>query len=858
MVFYNNNRVDQVFYNNGKIVAIGQGTNAPALVYNNASNNAFLQAIGGSANVISGFEIVNFNTLGINNIDLIVPFASGMNPTGAAVYYNNARNNCLIESTVKDISIFGLIDYGFGGTNFAPLSLNHLAVYDASLNSNPGGNFTAKYVDCYARHGGSSGPSNPARWWATENLTGQPYGRTPGFSNIAAGNVLNLTGSLCVFGKHSSYIPDQLRVTGAKTAYLSSFNGGPNWQSNGGLQVLKDVYTGYLNNSRNICTFNAVNAYINNCYNVNYIEGTNVYVNASYNIITINGNYVQLNSTANNITNVTCYNLNATAKDYVANVSYFANVNSSINANINANHANINGGSNITANLWSNTGVSYVTNTTNGYFNTNGDLFLNNVSNSNIFAKWVSYGSASLNLVNNCQNCNFYVMQLGSQYISNFSGTYNAFRNCNIYVNSTNFALLEVYTPLSQSIKKDAFFNASLYNYNLNNNTNLGPTNFTWYSHTDAPHFANAFSYYTYPIVENHTSNSRAYFNVHLPCGSNITGTCLVLGNAYNVGSYELRTEMHLAPNGYATNSGTFGPYAYYNQNGHDTYICSSNLNNFNNRKFVVMGLGMGSVSYPNGIAAEKYMNATNAALLHYSVPNCTVANAWMVQIHSTANSLNNNWVRFRNCGVVYGSAINRYVEYAFEDTPNACFNGAGNLYINSNMNIALYWISSRNFFIPDSVSEVHFDVKTDSSYTTAFGNIYLYNMSSTWNKNTKIYVNAYDCIKTVNIGLCQFNNSTGVTSRNLQNVKSFNVNARNCIVYDFALNANFYLNNVNVNIERCTLFAIGSREINIASTYNSNIKIVNTVAQYPITLKKAAGAFVNINVVNCTNITVA
>ena len=852
MVFYNNNRVDQVFLNNANIVAIGQGTNTPALVYNNAATNAQLQAIGGSANVVSGFEIVNFNTLGINNIDFRVPFASGMNPTGATVYYNNARNNCLIESTTKDMVIFNLVDYGFCKTDYSSASLNSLTIYGAANSSNPTGYFTAKYVTCYERYGGAS----TARWYATENLNGMPYGRTPGYSNMAASNVLNLSGSQLTFGKYSTWTPDQLNITGATTAFLDHFNGGPYWGSDGGLRVLSGVATGTLNNSWNICTFNAVNAYINASYNVNYVNGTNVYVNASHDINIINGNYVQLNSTANNIANVTCYNLNASAKDFVANVSYFANVSSGTNVNLQAHHANINGGSNITANLASNTGVSYVTNTTNGYFNTNGDLFLNNVSNSNIFAKFVSYGSPSLNLVNNCQNCNFYIEQLGSQYISNFSGTYNAFRNCNIYTPSNNFALLQVYAPLSQVICKDAFFNASFYNYNLNNNANLGPTNFTWYSYTDAPHFANAFSYYAYPIVANATSNSKAYFNVMLPCGSNITGTCLVLGNAYNVGSYELRSEIHLAPNGYATNSGAFGPYAYYNQNGHDTYICSSNLNNFNNRKFVVMGLGLGSVSYPNGIAAEKYMNALNTALLHYSVPNCTVANAWMVQIPSAANSLNGNWVRFRDCGPVYSMAENSSTIYAFENTPNACFRGSGNIYINSNMNIAIYNSFSRNYFIPDDVGQVHFDIKGTNSYYTSLGNIYLYNLSSTWNKNTSIYINAYDCKSLIFLGITQFY----FTNRNMQNVKTIEIRAKNCVyVGDFNSNTNYYFNNTNMYFENCVLNSIsGGRTVNIYSGLgNTTIKMVNCRAQYPITLKRAAGQFVTFNIINCTNITV-
>lgn len=864
MVFFNNNRVDQVFLNNANIVAIGQGTNTPALVYNNAATKATIQAIGGSANVVSGFEIVNFNTLGINNIDFRVPFASGMKPTGATVYYNNARSNCLIESTVKDMSIFGLIDYGFGGTNFAPLSLNSLTVYDSDINSNPAGFFTASYVNCYARHGGSGGPSSPARWYGQINLYGMPYGRTPGFSNFAAGNVVNLVGDRCVFSKHSWYIPDQLRVTGANTAYINHFNGGPYWENNGGVQVLTDVKTVYLQNSWNICTINAVNVNINASHNLNYINGNNVYVNSSHNINYINANYVQLGNrtslyTADDIKNVNCYNLNLFGSNIVANVAYFADANlgtTLTNVTLNAHHANITGGSKVSAQLWSNTGVSYVTNTTNGYFNTNHDLFLNNVSNSNIFAKFVPYGSASLNLVNNCQNCNFYVMQLGSQHISNFSNVYNSFRNCNIYTPSNNFALLTVFAPLSQVITKDTFFNASLYNYNINTWNNLGTTNFTWYSYTDAPHFANAFSYYAYPIVGTHKTNSRAYFNAILPCGSRITGTCLILGNAYNVSSYELRSEIHLAPNGYATNSGAFGPFAYYNQNGHDTYICSKNLNNFVNRKFVVMGLGMGSVSYPNGIAAEKYMNALNTALLHYSVPNCTVANAWMVQIPLTANSLNGNWVRFRDCGPVYSMQENSSTTYAFENTPNACFRGGGNIYINSNMNIALYNSFTRNYFIPDDVGQVHFDIKGTDNYYTSLGNIYLYNRSSTWNKNTSIYINAFGCKSLAYLGLSQFQ----WQNRNINKAKTIEVKAKNCVyIGDFNINANYYFSNTNIYIDNCVLNSQSAgRRINIFSAYPSKLVFTNTVAQYPITLVKTAGAYVTITLTNCTNITVA
>lgn len=872
MVFYNNNRIDQAFYNNASIIAMGYGNNAPALVYNNAATNTQLNAIGGSENVITGFEIVNFNTLGINNIDLRVPFTTGMNPTGAAVYYNRTRNNCLIENTTKDMTIFSLIDYGFCRTNFAIVSLNKLAIYGNASNSNPTGYYTAKYVDCYERHGGSTF----ANWWATENLNGMPYGRTPGYSNMAAGNVLNLSGSRLTLDRHSTWTPDQLNVTGATTAYLSSFKGGAYWQSDGGLRVLSGVATAYLNDSFNICTYNAINAHTNNTYNVNYINGNNVYINSSRDIINVNGNNVYVNAsyninyinavyaqlgnrttlyTADNI-NVNCYNLNSFGSNIVANVTYFADVNlgsTLSNVNITAHHANITGGSKAYANLWSNTGVSYVTNTTNGYFNTNHDLFLNNVSNSNIIAKFVSYGSPSLNLVNNCQNCNFFVQELSPSYISNFGNTYNAFRNCNIYTPSNAISLLPVYTSISPaSTYKDAFFNASFYNYNLNNWTNLGTTTFNW-GNIDAPHFVNAFSYYAHPNITAHTNNDRANFNVALPCGSNINGSCLILGNALNVSSYELRTEIHLSPNGYATNSGSFGCYAYYNQNGHDTYICSNNLNNFINRKFVVMGLGLGSVSYPNGIASEKYMNALNTVLLCYSVPNCTVSNAWMVHIPSNANSLNGNWVRFSDCGPVYVLHSNSSTQYAFENTPNACIRGGGNFYCNSNMNIAVYGSNYRNFYIPDSVGEVHFDIKTVDNVYAYTRNIILYNLSSTWNKKTKIYVNAYDCRYYCYLSLKQFNN----TSSNLKNVASFNANAKNTTIYDFASNDNLYFNNVNVYMENCELYAPASRIINFYSTYNSNIKLVNCTAPNPITLQRVAGQYVNFNVINCTNITV-
>lgn len=865
MVFFNNNRVDQVFFNNANIVAIGQGTNTPALVYNNAATKASLQAIGGSANVVAGFEIVNFNTLGINNIDFRVPFASGMNPTGATVYYNNARNNCLIESTVKDMSIFGLIDYGFSGTSFAPLFLNSLTVYDSNTNSNPGGYFTASYVSCYARHGGSGGPSSPARWYGQINLYGMPYGRTPGFSNFAAGNVVNLVGDRCVFGKYSSYIPDQLRVTGAVTAYINHFNGGPYWESNGGVQVLTDVKTVYLQNSWNICTINAVNVNINASYNLNYINGNNVYVNSSHNINYINANYVQLGNsvtlyTADNVRNVNCFNLNSYGHNITANVAYYANVylgTTLADVNLNANHANIKGGFRVNANLWSNKAsiLSYINDTANGNFILNHNTLVNNVKNSTFNAYIPSYGAAKLVLINNTHNCNFYTQHLDTVYF-NISQTYNACRNGNIFTSNTSFQLAEVYAPLSQSIKKDAFFNVALYNYNFSNHTNMGKMKFTWYSYTDAPTYANAFSYYAYPIVGNHTSNSRAYFNVTLPCGSRITGTCLILGNAYNVSSYELRSEIHLAPNGYATNSGAFGPFAYYNQSGHDTYICSKNLNNFNNRKFVVMGLGMGSVSYPNGIAAEKYMNALNTALLHYSVPNCTVANAWMVQIPLTANSLNGNWVRFRDCGPVYSMAENSSTTYAFENTPNACFRGAGNIYINSNMNIALYNSFTRNYFIPDDVGQVHFDIKGTDEYYTSLGNIYLYNRSSTWNKNTSIYINAFGCKSSAYLGLSQFQ----WQNRNINNVKTIEVKARNCVyIGDFNINANYYFSNTNIYIDNCVLNSQSAgRRINIFSAYPSKLVFTNTVAQYPITLVRTAGAYVTITLTNCTNITVA
>ena len=111
MVFFNNNRVDHAFYNNANIIAIGAGTNTPALVYNNAATKAYITAVGGEDNLVSGFEIVNFNTLGLNNIDLKIPYQSTtplMNRS-ATIYYNNARKNCLIESTVKDIDISGLL-----------------------------------------------------------------------------------------------------------------------------------------------------------------------------------------------------------------------------------------------------------------------------------------------------------------------------------------------------------------------------------------------------------------------------------------------------------------------------------------------------------------------------------------------------------------------------------------------------------------------------------------------------------------------------------------------------------------------------------------------------------------------------
>lgn len=844
MVFYNNNRVDHIFLNNANIVAIGMGTNAPALVYNNAATKAYINAIGGNADTrVYNFEIVNFNTLGIDNIDLVVPYhnlTTYMNKS-ATMYYNNARNNCLIENTVTDIDLNKLQHYGFCSANFALLKLNSLKV--AGNDANPGGYYTAKYVVCNAQHGGTA----TARWDAVENLSGYPRGRTPAHSNMFAGNVMTLNGDNCYFSQYTGFAVDQLNITGAKTLSLNNFNGGNYWENTGGVRVLYGVSLAAIRDCHNICTVNANNVYINTSYNINYI----------------NANYVQLGNkvafyTTDNVRNIDCYNLNSFGSDIRANVAYYANVelgSTLRNVILNANHANINGGSLVSANLWSNTGVSYVTNTTNGYFNTNHGLFLNNVSNSNIFAKSVSYGSAALNLVNNCQNCNFYIEQLGSSYISNFYNVYNSFRNCNIYTPSTNFALFTTFSALSQMVTKDAFFNASLYNYNFNTHTNLGATNFTWYSYTDAPHFANAFSYYAYPIVGTHTSNSRAYFNAILPCGSRITGTCLVLGNAYNVSSYELRSEIHLAPNGYATNSGKFGPYAYYNQNGHDTYICSNNLSNFNNRKFVVMGLGMGSVSYPNGIAAEKYMNALNTALLHYSVPNCTVANAWMVQIPSAANSLNGNWVRFKDCGPVYSMQENSTITYAFENTPNACFRGGGNIYINSNMNIALYNSFTRNYFIPDDVGQVHFDIKGTNEYYTSLGNIYLYNRSSTWNKNTSIYINAFDCKSLAYLGLSQFQ----WQNRNINNAKTIEVNAKNCVhIADFNINANYYFSNTNIYIDNCVLNSQSAgRRINIFSAYPSKLVFTNTVAQYPITLAKTAGADVTITLTNCTNITV-
>ena len=317
MVFYNNNRVDQVFYNNANIVAIGQGNNTPALVYNNAATNAQLQAIGGNTNIITGFEIVNFNTLGIDNIDLRVPF------TGATVYYNRTRNNCLIESTTKDMTIYNLIDYGFCKTNFAPLSLNSLTVYDTGSSSNPTGYYTAKYVGCYARHGGSA----LARWYATENLTGRPLGRTPGYGNMAAGNVLNLNGASCSFGKYSTWTPDQLNITGATTAYLYNFNGGAYWQSDGGLRVLSGVTNAYLQNCRNICTVNANKVFVNASSNFNYINGNYVQVNNSsgYYNITANNLYIMDNIRDGNITanvnsigiiNITNSNLNMVVTNY--------------------------------------------------------------------------------------------------------------------------------------------------------------------------------------------------------------------------------------------------------------------------------------------------------------------------------------------------------------------------------------------------------------------------------------------------------------------------------------------------------------------------------------------------------------